>query len=142
MSESTDARPRGSRRRPSRHGKPGRGLRLHAQKAQGLSQPPLSSRRSGGGEPIRTSYGRDEPLPTFSDVLRPLAAQVRDRVVAEKCELAGLWDESPSGPKWRQSIRRLSAVPEPRSDPQNEDFWIFDRITRIYWSQNRNQKWF
>ncbi|WP_280118908.1 DUF4259 domain-containing protein [Streptomyces marokkonensis] len=75
-----------------------------------------------GGEPISTSYGRDEPLPTFSDVLRPLAAQVRDRVVAEKCELAGLWDESPSGPKWRQSIRRLSAVPEPRSHPQNEDF--------------------
>jgi hypothetical protein len=74
-----------------------------------------------GGEPISTSYGPDEPLPTFSDDLRPLAAQALDRVVDEKSEL---WDETPSGPKWRQSISRLRAVLEPESDPQEET--LFD----------------
>ncbi|MFH8500527.1 DUF4259 domain-containing protein [Streptomyces coeruleorubidus] len=57
---------------------------------------------------------------TFADDLRPLAVEALDRVVAEKSELAELWDETPSGPQWRQSISRLRAVLAPESDPQEE----------------------
>ncbi|MFI7687281.1 hypothetical protein ACIBWG_32075 [Streptomyces griseoaurantiacus] len=41
-------------------------------------------------------------------------------MVAEKSELAELWDETPTGPKWRQSISRLHAVLAPESNSQEE----------------------
>ncbi|MGV9249226.1 DUF4259 domain-containing protein [Streptomyces sp. NPDC003710] len=92
--------------------------------AQAVAAAALIATQCPGGEPISTSYGPDEPLPSFSDDLRPLAAQALDRVVAEKSELAELWDETPSGPKWRQSISRLRAVLEPEPDPREET--LFD----------------
>ncbi|MFD7984865.1 DUF4259 domain-containing protein [Kitasatospora indigofera] len=73
-----------------------------------------------GGEPVSTSYGPDEALPTFAADLRMLAIDALDRVLAEKSELADLWDETADGPKWRQSIRRLRAVFDPEPEPQAE----------------------
>ncbi|WBO68959.1 DUF4259 domain-containing protein [Streptomyces camelliae] len=72
------------------------------------------------GEPIKTSYGPNEALPTFSEDLRPLAVDALDRVVAEDSELAELWDETPDGPQWRRSIRRLRAVLAPPSGLQGD----------------------
>ncbi|WP_329498071.1 DUF4259 domain-containing protein [Kitasatospora herbaricolor] len=73
-----------------------------------------------GGEPVTTSYGPDEALPTFAADLRMLAIDALDRVLAEESELADLWDEAVDGPKWRQSIRRLRAVFDPEPEPQAE----------------------
>ncbi|MFE6056805.1 DUF4259 domain-containing protein [Kitasatospora sp. NPDC056446] len=74
-----------------------------------------------GGGPISTSYGPDEALPILAIDLRPLAVEALDRVVAENCELAGLWDETADGPERRQAIGRIRAVlapePEPREPP-------------------------
>ncbi|MFE6338764.1 DUF4259 domain-containing protein [Streptomyces sp. NPDC057798] len=88
--------------------------------AEAVAAAALIATQCPGGEPLRTSYGPDEALPTFADDLRQLAVEALDRVVAEKSELAELWDETPSGPQWRQSISRLRAVLAPESDPRKE----------------------
>ncbi|MBY8876794.1 DUF4259 domain-containing protein [Actinacidiphila acidipaludis] len=75
-----------------------------------------------GGEPISTSYGPKGDLPRFADDLRPLAVEVLDRVTAEASELAALWDETPDGPKWRQSISRMRAVLAPKPESQEPLF--------------------
>ena len=51
--------------------------------------------------------------------LRPEVA-ARFTAKAVQSELAELWDETPSGPTWRQSISRLRAVLAPQSNPQEE----------------------
>ncbi|WP_436777594.1 DUF4259 domain-containing protein [Yinghuangia sp. YIM S09857] len=83
--------------------------------AEAVAAAALVAAQCPGGEPIRTSYGPDEPVPTFPDDLRSLAVDALDRVVAENSELAELWDETVDGPAWRNSVRRLRAVlaPEP-----------------------------
>ncbi|MFD4671797.1 DUF4259 domain-containing protein [Lentzea sp. NPDC058450] len=63
-----------------------------------------------GGAPITTSYAPDEPMPTFSADLRPLAVQALDRVLEKDSELAELWDETEYSEKWRQSVAELKAV--------------------------------
>ncbi|MGY1453781.1 DUF4259 domain-containing protein [Streptomyces sp. SS8] len=73
-----------------------------------------------GGEPVSTGYGPKEALPAFSGDLRPLAVEALDRVVAAESELAELWDETNSGPQWRESIGRLRAVLAPESGPREE----------------------
>ncbi|MGX2994128.1 DUF4259 domain-containing protein [Streptomyces sp. JNUCC 64] len=73
-----------------------------------------------GGEPVRTSYGPEEALPVFADDLRPLAVEALDRVLAGESELAELWDETSSGPQWREGVSRLRLVlaPEARDAPE------------------------
>lgn len=88
--------------------------------AEAVAAAALIAAQCPGGDPISASYGPDEPLPTFSDDLRPLAAQALDRVVGEKSELADLWDETLSGPKWRHCVNRLRVVLAPEPDPQGE----------------------
>ncbi|MFF1706478.1 DUF4259 domain-containing protein [Streptomyces sp. NPDC058252] len=91
--------------------------------AEAVAAAALVAAQCPGGEPIGASHRPDEglPLPTFADDLRTLAAEVLGRVVAEASELAKLWDETPDGPKWRQSISRICAVlalePEHQRDP-------------------------
>ncbi|MFE8947768.1 DUF4259 domain-containing protein [Streptomyces sp. NPDC007856] len=88
--------------------------------AEAVAAAALIAAQCPGGEPISTSYGPEEALPTFADDLRPLAVEALDRVVAEKSELAELWDETPSGPKWRQSISRLGTVLAPEYGAQKD----------------------
>ncbi|MFK4152887.1 DUF4259 domain-containing protein [Streptomyces fungicidicus] len=88
--------------------------------AEAVAAAALIAAQCPGGEPISTSYGPEEALPAFADDLRPLAVEALDRVAAEKSELAELWDETPSGPTWRQSISRLRVVLAPESNPQEE----------------------
>ncbi|WP_331733601.1 DUF4259 domain-containing protein (plasmid) [Embleya sp. NBC_00888] len=73
-----------------------------------------------GGEPVCTSYGPDEPVPTLPDDLRSLAVAALDRVVAENSELAELWDDTAHGPAWRDSVRRLRAVLDPEPERLEE----------------------
>ncbi|PJE96993.1 hypothetical protein CUT44_11260 [Streptomyces carminius] len=73
-----------------------------------------------GGEAISTGYGPKQALPAFAGDLRPLAVEALDRVVAEDSELAELWDEAHSSPKWQQGIGRLRAVLAPESGPREE----------------------
>lgn len=73
-----------------------------------------------GGEPVSTAYGPKEALPVFSGDLRPLAVEALDRVVAGESELAALWDETTSGPQWREGIGRLRAVLAPEPGPREE----------------------
>ncbi|MFJ9443423.1 DUF4259 domain-containing protein [Kitasatospora sp. NPDC101235] len=75
-----------------------------------------------GGEPIGTSHGPDQALPALASDLRSLAVEALDRVVAEASELAELWDETPSGPTWRQTVRGLRAVLDPEPEPQDALF--------------------
>ncbi|QNS08371.1 DUF4259 domain-containing protein [Streptomyces xanthii] len=77
-----------------------------------------------GGEPISTSYGPDEALPIFADDLQPLAVEALDRVVAEESELAELWDETPDGSRWRQTVSGLRAVLAP--EPTMQEDSLFD----------------
>ncbi|MFD8870354.1 DUF4259 domain-containing protein [Streptomyces sp. NPDC059590] len=93
--------------------------------AEAVAAAALVAAQCPGGEPISTSYGPDEVLPTFTDDVRPLAVEALDRVVAEKSELADLWDETPNGREWRQGISRLRAVLAPESEPQEQI--LFDR---------------
>ncbi|GAA1388275.1 hypothetical protein GCM10009639_14560 [Kitasatospora putterlickiae] len=73
-----------------------------------------------GGEPVTTSYGPDEPLPTFAADLRPLAVEALDRVVADESELAELWDETEESEAWRRGIKDLRAVLAPEPEPATE----------------------
>ncbi|MFD4569061.1 DUF4259 domain-containing protein [Streptomyces sp. NPDC058467] len=97
------------------------GLPRSPEGAEAVAAAALVAAQCPGGEPIGTSCRPDEGLPTFADDLRTLAAEVLGRVVAEASELAELWDETPDGPKWRQSISRICAVlalePEHQGDP-------------------------
>ncbi|MEU1284031.1 DUF4259 domain-containing protein [Kitasatospora sp. NPDC005856] len=63
-----------------------------------------------GGAAVTTAYGPKEPVPPLAAELRPLAVAALDRVVAEESELAELWDETESGPAWREGIRELREV--------------------------------
>ncbi|MFF2745768.1 DUF4259 domain-containing protein [Kitasatospora sp. NPDC058048] len=63
-----------------------------------------------GGAAVTTAYGPKEPIPPLAAELRPLAVAALDRAVAEESELAELWDETESGPAWREGIRELRAV--------------------------------
>ncbi|MEU6847742.1 DUF4259 domain-containing protein [Streptomyces sp. NPDC046716] len=73
------------------------------------------------GEPVSIPYGPDEPVPTLSVELKPLAVEALDRVLADESELAELWEESESGAAWRGSIGRLrqtlDPVPQLPGDP-------------------------
>ncbi|MEV6702838.1 DUF4259 domain-containing protein [Streptomyces sp. NPDC051453] len=71
-----------------------------------------------GGEPVTTSYGPDEPLPVLPNDLRALAVEALDRVVAGESELGELWDETPKGPLWRQTVSRLRATLDLQAEPQ------------------------
>lgn len=62
-----------------------------------------------GGDPIVSSYGPDEVLPAFASALASIAVEALDRVVSTDSELAELWDETPHGPAWRQSVDRMRA---------------------------------
>ncbi|MEE1938422.1 DUF4259 domain-containing protein [Streptomyces sp. TRM 70361] len=84
-----------------------------------------------GGEPVSTGYGPKEALPVFADDLRPLAVEALDRVVAENSELAELWDEAHSSPRWRQSISHLRAVLAPESGPREEALSGVQQVTRV-----------
>lgn len=92
--------------------------------AEAVAAAALIAAQCPSGEPISTSYGPDEALPTFVDDLRPLAVEALDRVVSEASELAELWDETPDGPQWRQRISRLRDVLAPKRGPQEET--LFD----------------
>jgi hypothetical protein len=107
--------------------------------AEAVAAAALIAAQCPGGEPISTSYGPKEALPASADGLRPLAVEALDRVVAEKSELAELWDETPSGPRWRRSISRLRAVLAPESDPQEEALFDIQLVTRWYGPQNVSQ---
>lgn len=63
-----------------------------------------------GGAAVTSAYGPKEPVPPLAAELRPLAVAALDRVVAEESELAELWDETESGPAWREGIRALREV--------------------------------
>ncbi len=73
------------------------------------------------GEPITTGYGPDEALPLLATDLRTLAAEALDRVLAEKSELAELWDDAVDGPRWRQSVSSLRAILDPQPQPQPQE---------------------
>ncbi|MEV5434085.1 DUF4259 domain-containing protein [Streptomyces sp. NPDC052701] len=88
--------------------------------AEAVAAAALIAAQCPGGEPISTSFGPEKALPAFADDLRPLAVEALDRVLAEESELAELWDETPSGPKWRRSIGRLRAVLAPESRPPED----------------------
>ena len=92
--------------------------------AEAVAAAALIAAQCPGGEPISTSFGPDEALPVFADDLRPLAVEALDRVVAEASELAELWDETPHGPKWRQSISSVRAVLAP--EPERHEAPLFD----------------
>ncbi|SER34163.1 DUF4259 domain-containing protein [Lentzea albida] len=77
---------------------------------QAVASAALIAAQLPGGTPITTAYGPDELLPPLPEDLRALAAQALDRVLGKGSELAELWDESESGPQWRQSIADLKAV--------------------------------
>ncbi|MFD3875543.1 DUF4259 domain-containing protein [Streptomyces sp. NPDC058623] len=72
------------------------------------------------GEPACSNYGPSEPLPVLPADLRTLAIDALDHVVAERSEIAELWDEAREGPKWRRDVARLRAVLAPRIPPQEE----------------------
>lgn len=108
-----------------------------AQEAAGAAA--LIAAQCPGGEQISTSYGPEEALPAFADDLRPLAVEALDRVAAEESELAELWDDAPDGPRWRQSVSRLRAVPAPESGPQEEALFDIQLVTRCCGSQNVGQ---
>ncbi|MFE7525410.1 DUF4259 domain-containing protein [Kitasatospora sp. NPDC057542] len=63
-----------------------------------------------GGAAVTSAYGPKEPVPPLAAELRPLAVAALDRVVAQESELAELWDETESGPAWREGIRALREV--------------------------------
>ncbi|MCX5078449.1 DUF4259 domain-containing protein [Streptomyces sp. NBC_00424] len=92
--------------------------------AEAVAAVALIAAQCPGGEPISTSYGPDEAFPTFADDLQPLAVEALDRVVAEASELAELWDETPDGPRWRQSISSIRAVLAPEPGLQEDS--LFD----------------
>ncbi|MFE2267251.1 DUF4259 domain-containing protein [Streptomyces griseosporeus] len=72
------------------------------------------------GEPACSNYGPSEPLPVLPADLRTLAVDALDRVVAERSEIAELWDEAAYGPKWRRDVTRLRDVLDPPIPPQAE----------------------
>lgn len=69
-----------------------------------------------GGEPVDTVYGPDEPIPALPAELRPLAVAALDRTLREPSELLELWEESGSGPLWREGVVRLREVLAPAGD--------------------------
>ncbi|MFB7471648.1 DUF4259 domain-containing protein [Kitasatospora sp. NPDC056184] len=83
--------------------------------AKAVAAAALIAAQCPGGEPVTTSYGPEQPLPTFPDDFRPLAAEALDRVLADESELAELWDESEDAAAWRRTVADLRAVlvPEP-----------------------------
>ncbi|MFB7037584.1 MULTISPECIES: DUF4259 domain-containing protein [unclassified Streptomyces] len=72
------------------------------------------------GEPACSNYGPSEPLPLLPADLRTLAVDALDRVVAERSEIAELWDEAADGRRWRRDIARLRDVLDPPIPPQEE----------------------
>ncbi|MGW0665313.1 DUF4259 domain-containing protein [Streptodolium elevatio] len=88
--------------------------------AEAVAAAALIAAQCPGGEPVSTSYGPDEPVPTITDELRSLAVDALDRVVAENSELADLWDETVDGPAWRNSVRRLRGVLDPEPERLEE----------------------
>ncbi|MFE7558360.1 DUF4259 domain-containing protein [Kitasatospora sp. NPDC057500] len=88
--------------------------------AQAVAAAALVAAQCPGGEPVTTSYGPDEPLPTFAADLRPLAVQALDRTVADESELAELWEESEENEDWRRTIKDLRAVLAPEPEPAAE----------------------
>jgi len=52
--------------------------------------------------------------------LRTLAVDALDRVVADRSEMAELWDEAADGSNWRRGLARLRDVLDPRLPPQDE----------------------
>ncbi|MEV6681050.1 DUF4259 domain-containing protein [Streptomyces erythrochromogenes] len=65
-------------------------------------------------------YGPSEAVPGLPGELRLLAVEALDRVVAPTSELAELWADAPSGPRWRQEVARLRGVLDPPVPPQEE----------------------
>lgn len=72
-----------------------------------------------GGEPVSSSYGPKEPVPTFSAGLRAFAVGALDRVLGVESELAELWDEI-GDDRWRQSIIRLREIVAPQDQPSDD----------------------
>ncbi|WP_338485155.1 DUF4259 domain-containing protein [Streptomyces sp. SCSIO 75703] len=69
-----------------------------------------------GGDPVRSAYAPEEPLPDLTGLRGP-ALRAVDRVVTEPSELLELWEESGAGP-WHAVIRRLRStlLPEPSGE--------------------------
>ncbi|MFD5461937.1 DUF4259 domain-containing protein [Kitasatospora sp. NPDC127059] len=65
-----------------------------------------------GGTAVTTAYGPKEPIPPLPAELRASAVAALGRVLAEESELAESWDETESGPAWRQGVRALRDVLE------------------------------
>ncbi|MFB7664254.1 DUF4259 domain-containing protein [Kitasatospora sp. NPDC056138] len=78
--------------------------------AEAVAAAALIAAQCPGGAPVDSAYGPKRPLPVFTAELRPLAVRALDRVLAERSELAELWDEAGAGQQWRAGVRRLRAV--------------------------------
>uniref|UniRef100_A0AAU1HSZ6 DUF4259 domain-containing protein n=1 Tax=Streptomyces sp. NBC_00180 TaxID=2903632 RepID=A0AAU1HSZ6_9ACTN len=77
----------------------------------------LVAAQCSDGEPVSIPYGPDEPIPTLSFELRPLAVEALERVLADESELSDLWGESEGGVDWRVGIGRLRQVLDPAPKP-------------------------
>lgn len=72
------------------------------------------------GPPACSVYGPSEAVPRLPGELRLLAVEALDRVVAPASELAELWGDAPSGPRWRRGVARLRDALDPPVPPQEE----------------------
>lgn len=76
-----------------------------------------------GGEPVRTVYGPQQPLPAFPQDLRGLAAEALDRVLADESGLSG-WVNPADARQWLSSIEVLRDVLDP--PPTLPDLPLFE----------------
>ena len=65
-----------------------------------------------GGQPVETVYGPRQPLPSFPDDLRELAARAVERVLADEW-LPGTWVNPADARQWLTSLKVLRDVLDP-----------------------------
>ncbi|WP_432056260.1 DUF4259 domain-containing protein [Streptomyces sp. bgisy022] len=71
------------------------------------------------GDPVRSAYGPEEPLPDLTD-LRDLAVRALDRAMTKPSELLWLWDDAGGGDAWRARMRDLrKALGSPSQSDQS-----------------------
>jgi len=75
------------------------------------------------GQPVETVYGPRQPLPSFPDDLRELAARALERVLADEW-LPGTWVDPADARQWLASLKVLRDVLDP--PPASPDVPLFD----------------
>jgi hypothetical protein len=76
-----------------------------------------------GGQPVETVYGPRQPLPSFPDDLRELAARALGRVLADE-RLPGTWVDPADARQWLASLKVLRDALDP--PPASPDVALLD----------------